>query len=289
MTLNRRVYSWLIGVNSSSNSISESGQNENNISPKNEHSTQIKQDNNLSNSNLNISENYFNQYSKHLLVGSIKMLLNKKESHAILYLLNDDSTSSNNNRSSVSATISSKYATANSSLQNSASASTIKTLKILKIVSNLVERQEIGNSIVDEILLDLLFYVYKECNSLIMHGGMNSVNHFKRLQTNSSTNSNLQQQNLKDLNDLKKATYNFLFQSFQMFFIWDFCAKKFEISCKNCASHHQAKMSQEHLNVNNGESFPSPGHLCDLYEFILDLLTNAVSFFPIKIYYSHEI
>jgi hypothetical protein len=281
MTLNRRVYSWLIGVNSSSSSINEPGQNEANISPKNEHSSQIKQDN-MSNNNLNLSENYFNQNSKHLLVGSIKMLLNKKESHAILYLLNDDSTSSNNNRSSVSATISSKYATANSSLQNSASASTIKTLKILKIVSNLVERQEIGNSIVDEILLDLLFYVYKECNSLIMHGGMNSGNHFKRLQTNmgsnSSTNSNLQQQNLKDLNDLKKATYNFLFQSFQMFFIWDFCAKKFEISCKNCASHHQAKMSQENLNVNNGESFPSPGHLCDLYEFILDLLTNAVSF-----------
>ena len=38
--------------------------------------------------------------------------------------------------------------------------------------------------------------------------------------------------------------------------------------CANSANNQES----------NTGSFTSPGQLCDLYEFILDLLTNAVSF-----------
>ena len=232
------------------------------------------------------SENYFNQHAKSLLIAAIKMLLNKKDSAAILYLLSEDSTTGiSSSRASISQNSAAKYSTTTSALQNSAwsSASTIKTLKILKIVSNLVERQEIGHAIIDEILLDLLFYVYKECNSLITFGGV-SVNYFKKFQshmggsgmTSSSMSQQPNQQHLKELSDLKKATCNFLFQSFQVYFIWDFCAKKFEAACKSCANVTMASSMQPVYGQDSGVT--SPGQLCDLYEFILDLLTNAVSF-----------
>lgn len=68
------------------------------------------------------------------------------------------------------------------------------------------------------------------------------------------------------MNELKKATSNFLFQSFQLYFIWDFCANKFEKICKETA----------------GENRATPGQLCDLYEFILDLLKNAEMFNEIQ-------
>jgi hypothetical protein len=258
MTLNRRVYSWLIG-------------------PKAQTSSGINSENDGKSSSTNdkpedVSENFFNKHSKHLLIAAIKMLLNKRDSIPILYLLNEESTSyrasgSINNSAS-------KYATTSSSLQNSTSANTLKTLKILKIVSNLVERQEIGHAIIDEILLDLLFYVHRECNSLLLYSGVSGVNIKKSYQS-----SNLHQQNVKELNDLKKATSNFLFQSFQMYFIWDFCSKKFELACR----------SQYNLNLNSNQdensqshTATSPGQLCDLYEFILDLLTNAEIFNEIQ-------
>lgn len=75
----------------------------------------------------------------------------------------------------------------------------------------------------------------------------------------STNNTQLSAQFAKEINELKKATSNFLFQSFQLFFIWDFCAKKFE------------KICHDHASPDNRIS---PGQLCDLYEFILDLLKN---------------
>ena len=174
---------------------------------------------------------------------------------------------------------------------------TNSTLRILKIVSNLVERQEIGQSIIDEILLDLLFYVYKEACSLsniFMNSQQNNIsliaaaaaaahNGHKRTHSNlmianatssapssSSFSSNSSQ--FKELNELKKASYNFMFESFQRYFIWEFCANKFEIICKNYTEMTNG-------STNNMPTTVTPGQLCDLYEFILDLLKTNVNLF----------
>jgi hypothetical protein len=280
MSLNRRIYSWFMGSgkpisnSSKSNSLNSA---QSSISDRNQASIMTNQNEN------NKKENYFISHSKNLLISAIKMLLNNKKDSSILYLVNDDLTLSNS--------VSGHQTTSANSFNNlSTSTNTNTTLKIIKIVSNLVERQEIGQSIIDEILLDLLFYIYKEYTSLInLHnssggGSLNSSHGHKRAQSNLSSNSlvmsfannnnnninsnnNQSSQFAKEINDLKKATCNFLFQSFQLYFIWDFCAKKFDKACQ-----------QHVLNGNECTARTiAPAQLCELYEFLLDLLKNAVS------------
>lgn len=167
------------------------------------------------------------------------------------------------------------------------SVQTSTTLKLLKIVSNLVERQEIGQAIINEILLDLLNYVYRECSllSTLSNQSATTAMHLKSrsavmMAMNSTATSTqaLLLQYAKELNEIKKATCNFLFQSFQLYFIWEFCAQKFEVICLNYTSRAKAENSPnvEHSDPNMINI--SPAHLCDLYEFILDLLTNTVGY-----------
>lgn len=150
MSLNRRIYTWLMGSsqqasNNTANSSNTKQTTQNNNSDKaNNEELKIRKNN----------QNYFNTHSKKLLVSAIKMLLNNKKDQSILFLNSEDSTVPFNTNPTQSAS--------NITSMNSASsANTNATLKIIKIVSNLVERQDIGQSIIDEILLDLLFYIYK--------------------------------------------------------------------------------------------------------------------------------
>lgn len=147
MSLNRRIYTWLMG----------SSQNATNNSSNNKSTTQNNNSDKANNEELKTRKNnqdYFNTHSKKLLVTAIKMLLNNKKDQSILFLNSEDSTAPFNTNPTQSAS--------NITSMNSASsANTNATLKIIKIVSNLVERQDIGQSIIDEILLDLLFYIYK--------------------------------------------------------------------------------------------------------------------------------
>ncbi|CAF0777344.1 unnamed protein product [Brachionus calyciflorus] len=249
MSLNRRIYSWLMG----------------NVSNSDDSKLKNKKNN----------DEYFTTHSKSLLIQAIKMLLNKKESSSILYLLNDEIPINLNSGSTI-------LGQSVSSSQTSSSTNT--TLKLLKIVSNLVERQEIGQSIIDDILLDLLFYVYKEYSNL-NNGSVNlGIQHYLNMKKASSNFQHVQQQqqqqqNLKESNELKKATCNFLFQSFQVYFIWEFCANKFELICKNYSNFNFGNSlqsaSSHTITSENSISYVNPGQLCDLYEFILELLANS--------------
>ncbi|RNA34402.1 dopey-1 [Brachionus plicatilis] len=244
MTLNRRIYSWLMGNGSSSE---ESKKND---------------------------KKYFEAHSKSILIQSIKTLLNKKEASSILYLLNDEMPVVASQAGTVSHT--------GQSAQISPGAAT--TLKLIKIISNLVERQDIGQAIIDDILLDLLFYVYKEYSFLNLNNGpvSSNVQSYLSIKKGTSNFQHVQQQqqqsqNLKDSNELKKAACNFLFHSFQIFFIWDFCASKFEHICKNFTSSNRLESASSHTITSESvhSSTLNPAQLCDLYEFILELLANS--------------
>lgn len=295
MSLNRRIYSWLMGTaNTASTNTNTSSANSTTNSSNSISTTPVStpldlpENPNLINLNNYIEENYFNVHSKHLLIQSIKMLLNKKESSMILYLQNEDSMNLFNQSSSANHHHQNLIgSSSNTQTLTQTSANTSATLKILKIVSNLVERQEIGQAIIDDILLDLLFYVFKECNTLALNSGGN-ISLMKKLATSSShhfhhsnlSQTQIQQQYLKELNELKKATSNFIFQSFQLYFIWNFCANKFEQICKQSITNDSSTSSSTTItnyNSNNQSDYEniSPSQLCDLYEFILDLLTNS--------------
>ena len=183
--------------------------------------------------------------------------------------------------------------------QQTTSSQTTTTLKILKIVSNLVERQEIGQAIIDDILLDLLNYVYRECCSLNTMSQQSAAQmmHLKTRSmmtiTGSAGNMSVSQshatllQYAKEHNEIKKATCNFLFQSFQLYFIWEFCAKKFDLICSNYVANNNTvyvPSADSELNMLN----VSPAHICDIYEFILDLLTNSVSYLTIYIDFIYQ-
>jgi hypothetical protein len=291
MSLNRRIYSWLMG---NSNKPAASVVTNTNKKP-NELSSDIVNNNesNTSSSGNNKKEDFFELHSKSLLIASIKMLLTNKKDSAILYLFNEEHQNFSSQLQSQTGI------STNSSNMGSfqSSVNTSSTLHILKIVSNLVERQEIGQSIIDEILLDLLFYVYKEScslNSIFMNSQQNYISllsaashnghrrtHSNLMMTNiaSSASSSSNSSQFKELNELKKASYNFMFESFQRYFIWEFCANKFELICKNYTE-------ATHDSTNNMTTI-SPGQLCDLYEFILDLLKTNVNFFIFIFYLSN--
>lgn len=271
MSLNRRIYSWLMGNTPQCASTTTT-------SPDDTTTPGVQT---IKSSNSQCDQNYFNTHSKSLLIQSIKLLLNKKESSSILYLLSDE------NVAQQSVVLSQTINPNSTPSTMHTSASTNTTLKLLKIVSNLVERSEIGQAIIDDILLDLLFYVYKEYSYLNMNNSNNlttSSQFYMNLKKNYSTNFHLQhqqqQQNLKESNELKKATCNFLFQSFQVYFIWEFCSNKFELICKNYTNLlvNSSTNATSTLNPDTFNTLLTPAQLCDLYEFILDLLANSVGF-----------
>ena len=290
MSLNRRIYTWLMGSSTQKSAAAAAPSTASNLKSGLPQPQDIADKEADSKPNkTNYEENYFNSISKELLIASIKMLLNNRKEQCILYLFNEESFHLTS--SSTSQQLNSFGTLPTGSLVN-----TNTTLKILKIVSNLVERQEIGQSIIDEILLDLLFYVYKEycslqtlCNGAgggSAPGFMQSSHGHKRAQSNMSTNglaafstvnNHTSVQLGKEMSELKKATCSFLFQSFQLYFIWDFCASKFE---KICNEHtHEANVFSAAFGNGNGfahNAKTTPAQLCDLYEFILDLLKYAV-------------
>jgi galactitol-specific phosphotransferase system IIB component len=317
MSLNRRIYSWLTG--SSSNTAPAGNMNQPQANSSVQGPDSSSQDLNSGSNTTGAAEklgpppaaaqpsNYFNTYSKELLITAIKMILNNKKdsgsAHQILYLMSEEQltltgigsgTSTLSNASNLQ-----PGSGGSAALANSASTNTI--LKIIKIVSNLVERQEIGQNIIDEILLDLLFFIYKECQALT--GALSSLSSvslsngaafqqaFNR--ANAQTEAVIQQ----NLKEIRKATCNFLFQSFQLYFIWEFCANKFEKICQHFTSSGMTNNSNNNYysGLSNGgglyssssanfdsvsantDMVVSPAQLCDLYKFILELLTNSVS------------
>ena len=196
MSLNRRIYAWFLGLDSNSNPIQL---------PKSvliEHSLEKSQNNNENNFNSNI---YFEEFSSDLLITSIKAFLNRD------------------------------HQTHNSSTLSFVEIPTLPKDRI-KIITNLSEKQEIGQFIIEKILLDLLLYAFKECENL-----------------------NLAENATKEKNDIKKAIITLIFQSLQSNFIWEFCATKFEEACAYYTS------------FNDGLIQISPSKLCDLFIFILDL------------------
>lgn len=146
---------------------------------------------------------YFNTFSKSYLIKAIKILLNKDKLEKYLFI------------------------------------EQVSSISMIKIISNLVERQEIGQAIIENILIDLLLLIYHEIHEI---------------------------KDSKEVSEINKALANFLFQSFQFYFIWDFCASQFS---NICALNHETN------DINNANLI-SPSLLCDLFTFILDL-TNLVS------------
>ena len=198
MSLNRRIYAWFLGQDSNSNPI---------VLPKSvrlELQMQITEQELDKSQNENMNSNiYFKTYSHALLITSIKSLLARGDHSSASSILMEET-------------------------------QTI-AIKMLKIISSLSEKQEIGQFIIEEVLLDLLLYVFKECETLN--------------ESSSITAS-------KEKTEIVKATCNFIFQSLQLNFIWDFCASKFEEVCHD-------------VNYNETKAV-TPSLLCDLYNFILD-------------------
>ena len=329
MSLNRRIYSWLMGsAGMAAVAAAAQQQQQQQQQQQKQAGAQASDIDVMESSRRREQErHYFAVHSKQLLVHAIKMLLNQRE--AILYLIGEEPASASSASSSLAG---SRQQLSNIGGGSTLSpvASTSSTLKILKIVSNLVERQEIGQAIIDDILLDLLFYVYKETNALaaavnasaapaaVVGGGAHLIMMMIKKQQqqqqqqlqqqqmgtsgggggggNSGVNHHShhhqqqvqQQQCAKELTELRKATCNFLFQSFQLYFIWHFCAIKFELVCKRSVLVQQQTATENDTQSTHNQPLDddeqqqqqqiiSPAQLCDLYEFILDLLTNAVS------------
>jgi hypothetical protein len=213
MSLNRRIYAWLSGASNTKQQQQQQQQSSKSENDKNKKPQQSPQT--INNTKINsasfgqksvtldwqqMSElDYFSYYSKSLLIQAIKMLLNRRHltpNNTILYLYDSTSfgtdsilMSGMNSISHGGGSISGGGVTSGGlSGKGTTSPNTDSILKILKIVANLVERAEIGQAIIEDILLDLLVFVYKECLSLMIFTGVNVVSSNNRNYNNNNNN-----------------------------------------------------------------------------------------------------
>jgi hypothetical protein len=191
MSLNRRLYSWLLGTEVNKNILIDADIIENTDSA----------DESKSNGNL---QSYFEQHSKTILIKALKTAYKN-------------------------------------SITDSSSAPDLRPHKILL---SLLDKVEIGQAVLDAILVDVIRAVVLMEESI----------------------------------DVKKSA-NTLFGNLDPFFIWNFLTNQFENACKNPAGDEGSRKLPQ--NFENGEKLkievdiglPSLVEICYLLEHLLDILS----------------
>ena len=222
MSLNRRLYAWLLGTDASGQPLSIPAL-------ENQRHRQTERLDSVSTSS-EPELGYFNMYAKDLLVLGVKNCIHE------------------DNRSD------GKQA----------------NLRPFRILISLLDKPEIGSTILEDVLIDIFRCMYKECQLL----GADSL-HMEL--AGSSTSINSDKDKLK--RDAKKTkeekslsseivkTANLLFGVFEPYFIWDFLARVFEKVCmQKCRDTDQVLV---HLDTHN----LALTELCHLVDFLLDKLT----------------
>lgn len=134
-------------------------------------------------------------------------------------------------------------------------------LRPFRILISLLDRPEIGSSILEDILIDVFRCMYREClilsSSNLYHGdlmrnGMHRVGKKKDLKTR-------REDRMLMVEVIKTA--NLLFGAFEPNYIWDFIGRTFEKSCAEADQNRHFVM---------GEGDASLTELCLLVDFLLD-------------------
>lgn len=147
------------------------------------------------------------------------------------------------------------------------------SLRPFRMLISLLDKPEIGNAILEEVLINTCRHLYRECGSLSDQPDQDSASISR-----TSSFANLTKYGKKPILNKKDdkllttelvKTANLLFNSFETYFMWDFLGRTFEGTCGNTKCHKDCNVE---------EKVKSHGpltvlELCELISFLLEKVT----------------
>ncbi|ESN99152.1 hypothetical protein HELRODRAFT_162646 [Helobdella robusta] len=250
MSLNRRLNAWLLGTDLNGvpvpfiipqhlqQSLQQQQQSQLDASSNNpaKHSTNQLQ---------NVDVNYFNIFTKDLLILAIKSILNSDK---------DFSSSSKQN-----------------------------VLLSLKTMISLLDRPEIVSTILNDLLLDVLRTLYRECHTNLQENVRTLVKSKVSFTTSLADESLIRKIKLEEKQAAVEIykTANILFTKFDPSYIWNFIAKLFGEACKQ-----SIKLSSPEGHSSTSSSPPSApyGNIITIREFV-DIVTFLLDKLSLETYF----
>lgn len=251
MSLNRRLYAWLIGTDCNGVAI--------NITAVTAalpavtsaaKATDLERQDSTS-TNFETDMDYFNTYSKDLLVQAVRSSLRE---------------------------------TGDGEAVSGGLDGRIVNLRPFKVLMSLLDKPEVGSAILEDIILEIFRCMYRECIAKASSNGSDfrssmSASSFKdRSSMHSLLNGTVplwsrpdaRFKNLEEKGVMSEIvkTANLLFGTFEPYFIWDFIGKTFEVTCSGSSGVNHGKAP-----ASTGRDDVSIKELCVLVDFLLDKLT----------------
>jgi hypothetical protein len=240
MSLNRRLFNWLLGADFPS---IESASNPKNL---NHSDSIVSQDSTL----VDDTNLYFNYHSRSLLVDALRIILSRSLE------FNSDSIAADQVQS------------LNSNGPN---------LKPYRLLTALLDKSEIGPVVIDDVIIDVfrtLFHSYDNLNTKYWDETKQNISASENKATGSNLPtrklSNAQQiENEKGCNELIK-TANLMFSIFEPSFIWEFCGTQFHKT--SCQTY---RISDRHETAVNNVGSPETTivEMCAITNFLLDIVS----------------
>ena len=243
MSLNRRLFNWLLG--------SDVPAAQSNINPKNIN----RSDSVVSQDSVSVDDTslYFNYHSRGLLVDALRIILSRSLEW------NNDSVTADQAPSPI------KFYGPN--------------LKPYRLLTALLDKAEIGPVVIEDVIIDVFRTLFHSYYRL----GIKTEDAQKRHElllvkkTNSSTNLSATRklsnaQNLEDDKGRQELikTANLMFGIFESSFIWEYCGTQFEKT--SCQTY---RISDNHeIAVNNvGSLETTVVEMCSITNFLLDIVS----------------
>lgn len=222
MSLNRRLFGWLLGTNSP-------------VSAANKRSRHVRQESVSSINSEGAAEDsdlpsYFEFYARHLLVDAVRAIL----------------------RNSLSAARNEQK----------------PDLKPFRLLSTLFDKAEIGQTIVDDVIIDVFRTMFHSYHMDVGSGGESGRRAANgRSRENASAALQRQKKNRQEL--VKSA--NMLFGEMDSGYIWDFCGSAFER-----ASAKKYRINDSHtsdVNEIGSDETSTVIEMCAVVDFLLDVIS----------------
>lgn len=234
MSLNRRLYAWLIGCDSNGLPLAATAAAAAAAASTSAAPTSADGGGRLErqdSTSTNTSEmDYFNTYAKELLIAAVRNSL----------LETGDAESGHDAR--------------------------IVNLKPFKVLMSLLDKPEIGSAILEDILMEIFRCMYRECVTKVTDGYRNVL--LKENVGFPATADDLHVVAGKldggGVNSEIVKTANLLFGALEPYFIWHFISRAFKEACKNAPKVRGGTF---------GKGDASITELCQLVDFLLDKLS----------------
>ncbi|ELU14591.1 hypothetical protein CAPTEDRAFT_134195 [Capitella teleta] len=211
MSLNRRLYAWLLGTDSGGNPLPSRADTISTCSEP--------------------EMDYFFFFSREILVAGIKICINETRESAI-----------------------------------PSGGKPLGHLRPFRILISLLDRAEVGCSVLEDIMIDVFRCMYRECavlSSSTVQNGDASVTSLGRKKDGKTR----REDRLMLVEVVKTA--NLLFGAFEPHYMWDFIGRTFELACQEAGTSRKAKCYTEEKNICINE-------LCILVDFLLDKVSLEV-------------